>query len=81
MIHNTGPSAHKYYMRHKPIPEGYKFLVLTEGGYVYNFYPETPVLKARLPLEPRPHQPQCVFPNVRDCTSSTALVTLEQPLF
>jgi hypothetical protein len=36
MIHNTGPSAHKYFMRHKPIPEGYKFLVLAEGGYVYS---------------------------------------------
>jgi hypothetical protein len=61
MIQNTGRSAHKYFMRHKPIPEGYKFFILAEGGYVYNFYPETPVLKARLPLEPRPHQPQYVF--------------------
>jgi hypothetical protein len=61
MIQNTRRSAHKYFMRHKPIPEGYKFFVLAEGGYVYNFYPETPVPKARLPLEPRPHQPQYVF--------------------
>jgi hypothetical protein len=61
MIQNTGRSAHKYFMRHKPIPEGYKFFVLAEGGYVFNFYPETPVPKARLPLEPRPFQRQYTF--------------------
>jgi hypothetical protein len=61
MIHNTGRSAHKYFMRHKPIPEGYKIFLLAEGGYVYKLYRETPVPKARRPLEPPPHQPQDVF--------------------
>jgi hypothetical protein len=51
MIQFTGRTFHKYYMRNKPISEGYKFFVLAERGYVYAIYPETPVHSLRAPLD------------------------------
>jgi hypothetical protein len=51
MVLYTGRTFHKYFMRNKLISEGYKIFVCAERGYVYVFYPETPVHRLRAPLK------------------------------
>jgi hypothetical protein len=51
MVLYTGRTYHKYFMRNKPISEGYKLFALAERGYVYAIYPETPVHRLRAPLD------------------------------
>lgn len=50
MIQYTSRTYYKYFMRNKPISEGYKVFVLAERGYVFDFYSEAPVPRLREPL-------------------------------